>query len=98
MLVLSRKSGEKIHIGNDVVIEIKRITGSRVTVAIEAPREVRILRAELTEKSAGESPTSEAHPLPSAMPSPATVPTMGACLVDSQPVEAGDVGPSVVGG
>ncbi|QDS99822.1 carbon storage regulator [Adhaeretor mobilis] len=49
MLVLSRKSGEKIHIGDDIVVEIKRVTGTRVTIAIQAPRDLRILRGELLE-------------------------------------------------
>lgn len=47
MLVLSRKSGEKIHVGDEIVVEIKRVTGTRVTIAIQAPRDLRILRGEL---------------------------------------------------
>ena len=47
MLVLSRKVGEKIHIGDDVLVEVRRISGNRVTLALRAPRDVRILRAEL---------------------------------------------------
>ncbi|NOY29870.1 MAG: carbon storage regulator [Planctomycetes bacterium] len=47
MLVLSRKIGERIHIGNDVFVEVRRVAGNRVTLAIKAPREVRILRGEL---------------------------------------------------
>jgi carbon storage regulator CsrA len=47
MLVLSRKVGERIHIGNDVYVEVRRVAGSRVTVAICAPKNVRILRGEL---------------------------------------------------
>ncbi len=49
MLVLSRKIGEKIHVGNDITIEVRRVAGNRVTLAVEAPREVRILRGELKE-------------------------------------------------
>jgi carbon storage regulator len=49
MLVLSRKIGEKIHIGDDVTIEVRRVAGNRVTLAIEAPKNVRILRGELKE-------------------------------------------------
>jgi carbon storage regulator len=49
MLVLSRKISEKIHIGNDVTIEVRRVAGNRVTLAVEAPRDVRILRGELKE-------------------------------------------------
>jgi carbon storage regulator len=47
MLVLSRKVGERIHVGENVVLEIRRIAGNRVTLALDAPRSVRILRGEL---------------------------------------------------
>ena len=47
MLVLSRKTGERIHIGDDIFVEVRRVAGNRVTLAIKAPREVRILRGEL---------------------------------------------------
>ena len=49
MLVLSRKIGERIHIGNDVFVEVRRVAGNRVTLAINAPKSVRILRGELME-------------------------------------------------
>lgn len=47
MLVLSRKEGEKLVIGDNVVITINRIAGNRVAVGIEAPRDVSIVRGEL---------------------------------------------------
>src|SRR5689334_1556334 len=47
MLVLSRKVGERIHVGENIVLEIRRIAGNRVTLALDAPRDVRILRGEL---------------------------------------------------
>jgi carbon storage regulator len=47
MLVLSRKVGERIHVGDNIILEIRRIAGNRVTLALEAPRDVRILRGEL---------------------------------------------------
>lgn len=47
MLVLSRKAGEKLIIGDDVVLTINRISGNRVAIGIEAPRNVRIVRGEL---------------------------------------------------
>ena len=47
MLVLSRKTGERIHIGEDITIEIRRVSGNRVTLALDAPRTIRILRGEL---------------------------------------------------
>jgi carbon storage regulator len=73
MLVLSRKVGERIHVGENIVLEIRRIAGNRVTLALDAPRHVRILRGEL-ESAAREfrppcdqsSPASDA-PAPSHM-------------------------------
>ena len=47
MLVLSRKMGERIHIGDDIIIEVRRVAGNRVSLALEAPADVRILRGEL---------------------------------------------------
>jgi carbon storage regulator len=44
MLVLSRKIGEKIVIGEDVVITVSRIDRRRIRLAIEAPKSVPILR------------------------------------------------------
>jgi carbon storage regulator len=48
MLVLSRKVGEKIMIGPGVTLVVKRIAGQRVTLGIDAPHNVHIVRGELT--------------------------------------------------
>jgi carbon storage regulator len=61
MLVLSRKVGERIHVGDDITIEIRRIAGNRVTIALGAPRDVRILRGEL-ERAAREFREPEREP------------------------------------
>ena len=47
MLVLSRKEGEKLVIGNDITLVVSKISGNRVTVGIEAPPDVKIFRGEL---------------------------------------------------
>lgn len=47
MLVLSRKVGESILIGNDIRVTFNRVAGNRVTVGVEAPQHVRIVRGEL---------------------------------------------------
>lgn len=47
MLVLTRKSEEEILIGEDITIKIKKIEGCRVSIAISAPPEIKILRKEL---------------------------------------------------
>jgi len=47
MLVLSRKPGEKILIGEDVTVTIVRIGPNTVRIGIEAPRNMNIVREEL---------------------------------------------------
>lgn len=54
MLVLSRKIGEKVVIGDGIVLVVKRILGQRVTFGIEAPQDVRIVRGELPRFDAAE--------------------------------------------
>ncbi len=47
MLVLTRKQSEMIQIGDDIVIKVIRTGKSTVKIGIEAPANVRVLRAEL---------------------------------------------------
>jgi len=47
MLILSRKAGEKLVIGDNIVVEVVRIQGNRITLGIAAPSNVKILRSEL---------------------------------------------------
>lgn len=49
MLVLSRKAGEKLVIDGNITVEIIRVNGNRITIGIEAPANVKILRSELNE-------------------------------------------------
>ncbi len=51
MLVLSRKEGEQLVIGDNIVITINRIAGNRVAIGVEAPREVSIVRGELQKQT-----------------------------------------------
>jgi carbon storage regulator len=53
MLVLSRKSGERVLIGDMIVVTIVEVSGGRVRVGIEAPPQVLVLREELTEPLPG---------------------------------------------
>ena len=50
MLVLTRKKGEEIHIGNEIVLKVAEVSGNRVKLCIEAPQILRILRGEVAEK------------------------------------------------
>ena len=47
MLVLSRKSGERLLIGDDVTVTIVRIGPNSVRLGIDAPRAMNIVREEL---------------------------------------------------
>jgi len=47
MLVLARKIGQAIHIGNNVRITVTRAKAGEARLAIEAPDDLRILREEL---------------------------------------------------
>lgn len=47
MLVLTRKVEQKIRIGKDIVITILRVQGEQVSVGIDAPKHLQIVREEL---------------------------------------------------
>jgi carbon storage regulator len=64
MLILSRKVGEKIVIGDGITVVVSRVSGDRVTLGLEAPPEVRILRGELSpfDRKPGEALTIPTTP------------------------------------
>lgn len=47
MLVLTRKPGQSVYIGDDVKITLMEIRGNQVRVGVEAPSAVRIYREEI---------------------------------------------------
>jgi len=47
MLVLTRKREQKIRIGDDVVITVLKVQGDQVSIGIEAPKSLPIVREEL---------------------------------------------------
>lgn len=85
MLVLSRKVGERIHVGEDIVLEVRRISGNRVTLALEAPRDVRILRGEL-ERAAREFDEPKGATTP--RPIPANTATTPLSMMSHMPSHA----------
>jgi carbon storage regulator len=53
MLVLSRKVGERIQIGDGIEVTIVAIAGNRIQLGIVAPQDMRVLRSELLAASPG---------------------------------------------
>lgn len=53
MLVLSRKHGEKIRIGNEIEVTILGIRNGQVRIGVHCPREIRVDRQEIAERRTG---------------------------------------------
>jgi carbon storage regulator len=49
MLVLTRKVGERIYIGDGITVTVLELKGTRVRLGVDAPGDVRIVRSELVE-------------------------------------------------
>ena len=62
MLVLTRKTQQSIQIGENITITVLRVKGRSVRIGIEAPNEVKVLRAELpkgsTQRATADTSTS----------------------------------------
>lgn len=50
MLVLSRKLGQKVLIGNDIVVTVLDIERGKIRLGIEAPRSLAVMRPELVQQ------------------------------------------------
>lgn len=55
MLALTRKVGERIVIGDDIVVTIVTVKGDSVRITIDAPKEVKIYRGEIYDAIAAEN-------------------------------------------
>lgn len=53
MLVLSRKHGEQLLIGNSIMVTVVGIQSGRVRLGIEAPPDISVVRSELLPESLG---------------------------------------------
>jgi len=58
MLVLSRKQGESLRLGDDIEITVLRLSSGAVSLGIKAPRSLAILRGELAEAVLKENRTA----------------------------------------
>ncbi len=55
MLILTRKTGETITIGDNIQIQVLSVKGGQVRIGIDAPREVLVNREEVFERLSVES-------------------------------------------
>lgn len=58
MLLLTRKVGEKLRIGDDVTVSVLGVKGCQIRIGIEAPRDVKVHREEVFQRILKESETS----------------------------------------
>ena len=47
MLVLTRKPGERLMIGDSIVLTVVEVKGDNIRIGIDAPREVKVYRGEI---------------------------------------------------
>ena len=55
MLALTRKAGERIVIGDNIVVTVVSIKGDSIRVTIDAPKEIKIYRGEIYDAIAAEN-------------------------------------------
>ncbi|APC19455.1 carbon storage regulator (plasmid) [Pseudomonas frederiksbergensis] len=56
MLILTRRNGEAINIGDDIIIRVLSVDGGQVRIGIDAPQEVPVHRDEVYERIQKEIP------------------------------------------
>jgi carbon storage regulator len=69
VLIITRRAGERIMVGDDIVVEVMEIVGNSVRVGIQAPRSVPVYREEIyaavheeNRAAAASSPAQLPHP------------------------------------
>lgn len=55
MLILTRRPGESIQVGQEIEISILEIRGNQVRLGISAPPDVLVLRSELVDSAGGDT-------------------------------------------
>ena len=55
MLALGRKAGERICIGDDIIVEVVSVGSKKAVIGIRAPRDVIVMREEVVVRSCGEA-------------------------------------------
>jgi len=61
MLVLGRKPGEYVKIGDNIIVRVVKSEEGNLRLAIEAPKEINIVRGEVYEKNQAEKRSLTVH-------------------------------------
>jgi carbon storage regulator len=69
MLIITRRPGEKVMVGEDIVVHVMEIVGNSVRIGIEAPRSVPVYREEIWNAVRDEN-RAAADALPGDLPEP----------------------------
>ena len=73
MLIITRRAGERIRVGDDVLIEVMEVTGSTVRLGIAAPKSIPVYREEIWAAVQAENKAaaaSDVDQLPDDVPAP----------------------------
>ena len=70
MLIITRRPGEKIMLGDDIVVHVMEIVGNSVRIGIQAPRSLPVYREEIWDAVRKEN-AAAASVSPDALPAPA---------------------------
>jgi len=75
MLMMTRRAGQKIILGEDIVVEVVEVAGNTVRLGVSAPRSLPVYREEIwTAVQAENQAAAAARDLPSPPPPPAQPP------------------------
>jgi len=59
VLILTRKPGERVRIGEDIVITVFGVNGNQVRIGVDAPREIEVHREEIYNRIQSETPADK---------------------------------------
>jgi len=70
MLIITRRAGEKVMLGDDIVVEVMEVVGNTVRIGIQAPRSLPVYREEIWDAVRDEN-RAAAQAAPVSLPAPA---------------------------